>query len=54
MFSKTRQKRPFLAFLDQLLSTQDVNVANFARNVECDFFSDFQTPCVVCSEMGWT
>ena len=26
-----------------LLSTQNVNVARFARNVECDFFSEFQT-----------
>ena len=23
----------------------DVNVARFARNVECDFFCDFQTLC---------
>ena len=30
---------PFLAFL----STQNVNVARFARNVEWDFFCDFQT-----------
>ena len=28
----------------QLLSTQNVNVARFARSVECDFFCDFQTP----------
>ena len=27
----------------QLLCTQNVNVARFARNVECDFFCDFQT-----------
>ena len=27
----------------ELLATQNVNVARFARNVECDFFSDFQT-----------
>ena len=25
---------------------QNVNVARFARNVEWDFFCDFQTPCV--------
>ena len=24
---------------------ENVNVARFARNVECDFFSDFQTLC---------
>ena len=29
--------------LHQLLSTQNVNIARFARNVECDFFYDFQT-----------
>ena len=27
------------------LSTQNVNIARFARNVEWDFFCDFQTPC---------
>ena len=29
----------------ELLSTQIVNLARFAHNVEWDFFSDFQTPC---------
>ena len=33
-------------FLFWHLSTQNVNVARFARNVECDFFCDFQTLCV--------
>ena len=28
------------------MSTQNVNVARFARNVEWDFFCDFQTPCL--------
>ena len=27
------------------MSTQNVNVARFARNVKWDFFWDFQTPC---------
>ena len=27
----------------ELLSTQKVNVARFARNVVCDFLGDFQT-----------
>ena len=27
------------------MSTQNVNVARFARNVECEFFCDFQTLC---------
>ena len=30
---------------DELLSTQNVNVARFARNVECDFLGDLQTLC---------
>ena len=34
---------PFLAFLMNFLSTQNVKVARFARNDECDFFCDFQT-----------
>ena len=42
-FSKTRQNGPFLAFLILRLSIQNVNVARFARNVEWDFFCDFQT-----------
>ena len=29
----------------ELLATQNVNVARFARNAECDFFCDFQTLC---------
>ena len=29
---------------DYFLSTQNVNEGRFARNVECDFFCDFQTP----------
>ena len=29
------------------MSTQNVNVARFARNVEWDFFCDFQTPCLL-------
>ena len=33
------------AIFDEFLSTQNVNVARFARNVECDFLADFQTLC---------
>ena len=29
-----------------IFSTQNINVARFARNVELDFFCDFQTLCV--------
>ena len=31
---------------NELLSTQNINVARFARNVKCDFFCDFQTLCI--------
>ena len=30
---------------NELLSTRNVNVARFARNVEWDFLGDFQTLC---------
>ena len=33
----------FLAFFTKRLSTQNVNVARFARNIEWDFLYDFQT-----------
>ena len=36
-------KMDFWRFFYEHLSTQNVNVARFARNVECDFFCDFQT-----------
>ena len=36
----------FWQFFGSFLSNQNVNVARFARNVEWDFFCDFQTPCV--------
>ena len=42
-FSKTRQNWPFFGIFNELLSAQNVSVARFARNVECDFFCDFQT-----------
>ena len=38
---------------NELLSTQNVNVACFARNDECDFLSDFQTLCSPWSTMTW-
>ena len=42
-FQKTRQNGTFLAFFNERLSTQNVIVARFARNVEKDFLCDFQT-----------
>ena len=35
---------PFFFISNELLSTQYLNVACFARNFEWDFFGDFQTP----------
>ena len=43
VFQKLAKIGPFLALFNELLSTQNVNVARFARNVEWDFFCDFQT-----------
>ena len=38
------QNWPFFGIFNELLSTQNVNVARFARNVEWNFLCDFQTP----------
>ena len=43
---KNSPKWTILCIFNQLLSTHNVNVARFARNVERDFFCDFQTPCL--------
>ena len=42
---KNSPKLAIFGIFNELLSTQNVNVARFARNVERDFFCDFQTPC---------
>ena len=42
-FSKTRQNWTIFGIFNELLFTQNVNIAHFARNVELDFFFDFQT-----------
>ena len=47
-FQKLAKIDIFWHFLLPLLSTQNVNVARSARNVEWDFFCDFQTPCIRC------
>ena len=39
-------KMTIFGIFDKLLSTQNVNVARFARNVKWDFICDFQTPCM--------
>ena len=40
------KKSPKLTIFNELLSTQNVNVARFARNVKWDFFCDFQPLCI--------
>ena len=42
---KNSPKWTIFGLVDRRLSTQNGNVARFARNVEWDFFCDFQTPC---------
>ena len=37
------KKSPKLTIFNELFATQNVKVANFARNVEWDIFCDFQT-----------
>ena len=32
---------------NELLATQNVNLARFARNVKCDFLGDFQTLWII-------
>ena len=44
---KNSPKLAILGIFNELLSTQNVNVARFARNVECDFLGDFQTLCIM-------
>ena len=43
---KNSPKWTIFGVFNSLLSTQNVNVARFARNVEWDFFCDFQTPWI--------
>ena len=43
---KNSSKLTIFGIIDELLSTQKVNVARFARNVECDFLDDFQIVCL--------
>ena len=38
---KNSPKLTIFGIFNEFLSTQNVNVARFARNVECEFFSDF-------------
>ena len=40
---KNSPKLTIFGIFNEFLFNQNVNVARFARNVECDFFGDFQT-----------
>ena len=40
---KNSLKLTIFGIFNKLLATQNVNVARFARNVDWDFFCDFQT-----------
>ena len=42
---KKSPKLTIFGIFNELLSTQNVNVARFARNVEWDFFGNFQILC---------
>ena len=42
---KNAKNGQFWLFFNELLFTQNVNLACYARNVEWDFFCDFQTLC---------
>ena len=42
---KNSPKMTIFGIFNQLLSTQIKNIARFARNIEWDFFYDFQTLC---------
>ena len=47
-------KLSIFGIFNELLSTQNVNVARFARNVEWDYFCDFQRPWKVwLRESSW-
>ena len=44
---KNSPKFSIFGIFNEFLSTQNVNVARFARNVEWDFLCDFQTLCIM-------
>ena len=49
---KKSPKLTIFGIFHELLSTQNVNVARFARNVEYDFWGDFQTLCRASRRMN--
>ena len=44
---KNSPKLTIFGIFNELMSTENVNVARFARNVEWDFFCDFQILCIL-------
>ena len=53
IFKKKLAKLTIFGIFNELLSTQNVSVARFARNVEWDFFCDFQTSCNTVLVSTW-
>ena len=53
LVSKNSPKWIIFGIFHQLLATKNVNVARFARNVEWDFFCEFQTLCFLSSFKAW-
>ena len=51
---KNSPKWTIFCTFNELLSTQNVNVARLARNIEWDFFCDFQTPCEIWSHFEFS
>ena len=49
-----RPNWPFFGIFNEFLSTQNLNVARFARKVVCDFFFNFQTPWFYVIEQIFT
>ena len=45
-------KLTIFGIFNELLSTQNVNVACFARNIECDFFGRFSNTVVLYFQHG--
>ena len=45
-FQRNRKKLTIFGIFNSILSTQKVNLARFARNVEWDVFCNFQTLCI--------
>ena len=50
---KNSPKLAIFAIFNERLSTQNVNVVRFARNVECDYLTYFETLCEIRFLIYW-